>query len=188
LQSELSYFICYCFIGVQQFLLLYQKPSVLTMSCCCEFQGCKNDANIVAVIFDLDGTLLDTGISLFHLIFSIIVCVKSCSLVFSEYWLHLYAERATRGVLSEFLGKYGKELNREREEKKRLGMTQKESAAFIVRDYQLPLTPDQFIKEINPLYIERYHFVLFFSLRPCLNILKQAECNEIEHRFIPLFD
>lgn len=23
---------------------------------------CKNDANIVAVIFDLDGTLLDTGI------------------------------------------------------------------------------------------------------------------------------
>jgi len=65
------------------------------------------------------------------------------------------AERATRGVLSEFLGKYGKELDREREEKKRLGMTQKESAAFIVRDYQLPLTPDQFIKEINPLYIQR---------------------------------
>lgn len=32
------------------------------MSCCCDFQGCKNDANIVAVIFDLDGTLLDTGI------------------------------------------------------------------------------------------------------------------------------
>lgn len=97
------------------------------MSCCCEFQlqGCNNDANIVAVIFDLDGTLLDT-------------------------------ERATRGVLSEFLGKYGKELNREREENKRLGLTQKESAAFIVRDYQLPLTPDQFIKEINPLYIERW--------------------------------
>ncbi|GAU27072.1 hypothetical protein TSUD_103810, partial [Trifolium subterraneum] len=95
------------------------------MSFCCEFQGCNN---VSAVIFDLDGTLLDT-------------------------------ERATRGVLNEFLGKYGKELNKEREEKKRLGMTQKDSAALIVKDYQLPLTSDQFIKEINPLYRERWREV-----------------------------
>ncbi|KAK2424673.1 bifunctional riboflavin kinase/FMN phosphatase [Trifolium repens] len=95
------------------------------MSFCCEFQGYNNETNVSAVIFDLDGTLLDT-------------------------------ERATRGVLNEFLGKYGKELNKEREEKKRLGMTQKDSAALIVKDYQLPLTPDQFIKEINPLYRERW--------------------------------
>ncbi|KAL2331631.1 hypothetical protein Fmac_019212 [Flemingia macrophylla] len=95
------------------------------MSCCCEFNGCNEGAKVLAVIFDLDGTLLDT-------------------------------ERATRGVLNEFLARYGKELDREKEEKKRLGMTQKESAAIIVKDYDLPLTPDQFIKEITPLYRERW--------------------------------
>ena len=68
----------------------------------------------------------------------------------------LDTERATRGVLNKFLGKYGKEVNKEREEKKRLGMTHKESAALIVKDYQLSLTPEQFIKEINPLYIQRW--------------------------------
>ncbi|KHN36694.1 Putative pseudouridine-5'-monophosphatase [Glycine soja] len=55
-----------------------------------------------------------------------------------------------------FLARYGKELDREKEEKKRLGMTQKDSAAIIVNDYELPLTPDQFIKEITPLYRERF--------------------------------
>ncbi|KAG4981311.1 hypothetical protein JHK85_035269 [Glycine max] len=58
------------------------------MSCCCEFNGCNQGAKVLAVIFDLDGTLLDT-------------------------------ERATRGVLNEFLARYGKELDREKEEKKR---------------------------------------------------------------------
>ncbi|TKY48931.1 Bifunctional riboflavin kinase/FMN phosphatase [Spatholobus suberectus] len=95
------------------------------MSRCCEFKGCNEGAKVWAVIFDLDGTLLDT-------------------------------ERATRGVLNEFLARYGKELDREKEEKKRLGMTQKESAATIVMEYELPLTPDQFIKEITPLYRERW--------------------------------
>ena len=64
-------------------------------------------------------------------------------------------ERATRVVLNEFLAKYGKEVDKEKEERKRLGMTQKESAAVIVKDYELPLTPDQFIKEITPFYRER---------------------------------
>ncbi|KAL5151733.1 Bifunctional riboflavin kinase/FMN phosphatase [Glycine soja] len=95
------------------------------MSCCCESKGCNEGAKVLAVIFDLDGTLLNT-------------------------------ERATRGVLNEFLARYGKELDREKEEKKRLGMTQKDSAAIIVNDYELPLTPDQFIKEITPLYRERW--------------------------------
>ncbi|KAL5057935.1 hypothetical protein RYX36_029539 [Vicia faba] len=35
-------------------------------------------------------------------------------------------------------------------------MTQKESTTLIVKDYQLSLTPEQFIKEINPLYIQRW--------------------------------
>ncbi|WVY99600.1 hypothetical protein V8G54_025670 [Vigna mungo] len=58
------------------------------MSCCCEFQGCDKGAKVLGVIFDLDGTLLDT-------------------------------ERASRGVLNEFLARYGKELDREKEDKKR---------------------------------------------------------------------
>ncbi|XP_061357848.1 bifunctional riboflavin kinase/FMN phosphatase-like [Gastrolobium bilobum] len=95
------------------------------MSCSCEFKGCNKEAKVLAVIFDLDGTLLDT-------------------------------ERATRGVLNKFFAKYGKELDREKEEKKRLGMTQKESAAVYVKDYELPLTPEQFIKEITPFYRERW--------------------------------
>ncbi|GMG98531.1 hypothetical protein Nepgr_000371 [Nepenthes gracilis] len=75
---------------------------------------------ILAVIFDLDGTLLDT-------------------------------ERATWGLLKDFLAKYGKVLKADIE-RRRLGTTQKESAIAIVRDYDLPLTPDQFIEEITPFY------------------------------------
>lgn len=64
-------------------------------------------------------------------------------------------EKTTKGVLEEFLAKYGKQIDREREDKKRLGATQKESAAGIVKDYDLPLTPDQYIKEITPMYREK---------------------------------
>ncbi|ESW21737.1 hypothetical protein PHAVU_005G095600 [Phaseolus vulgaris] len=96
------------------------------MSCCCDFQGCNEEgAKVLGVIFDLDGTLLDS-------------------------------ERASRGVLNEFLARYGKELDREKEDKKRLGMTQQDSAAIIVMEYELPLTPDQFINEITPMYRERW--------------------------------
>lgn len=53
------------------------------------------------------------------------------------------------------MGKYGKVWEKKREEEKRLGMTQKEYAAAVVRDYGLPLTPDQFIQEITPMYREK---------------------------------
>ncbi|KAF3973296.1 hypothetical protein ACB098_06G122900 [Castanea mollissima] len=92
------------------------------MSCC---ESCKPKTKILAVIFDLDGTILDT-------------------------------ERLTKGLLKEYLAKYGKEVDMEREEKKRMGMTQKESAAAIVKDYALPLTPDQYIKEIIPMYRQKW--------------------------------
>ncbi|KAI4333855.1 hypothetical protein L6164_018613 [Bauhinia variegata] len=95
-----------------------------TMSCC-EHKTCDKEAKILAVIFDLDGTLLDTG-------------------------------RSTRGVLQGFFAKYGKELDTEKEKKKRLGMTQKESAAILVKDYDLPLTPEEFVKEITPFYREKF--------------------------------
>ena len=69
--------------------------------------------------------------------------------------LFVCIERLTKGLLKEYLAKYGKEVDMEREEKKRMGMTQKESAAAIVKDYALPLTPDQYIKEITPMYREK---------------------------------
>ncbi|XP_022147813.1 bifunctional riboflavin kinase/FMN phosphatase-like isoform X2 [Momordica charantia] len=68
----------------------------------------------------------------------------------------LDTERATKDVVNDFLAKYGKVLDKKREEEKRLGRTQKESAAAIVRDYGLPLTPDQFIQEITPMYREKW--------------------------------
>ncbi|XP_021828926.1 bifunctional riboflavin kinase/FMN phosphatase-like [Prunus avium] len=99
------------------------------MSCCdCASKHCNAEApkpKILAVIFDLDGTLIDT-------------------------------ERATRGVFQEFLARYGKVLDKEREEKKSLGMTLKDSATSVVKGYDLPLTPDQFIQEIIPMYQEKW--------------------------------
>ncbi|GLT93999.1 hypothetical protein SLE2022_117620 [Rubroshorea leprosula] len=85
----------------------------------------SSETSILAVVFDLDGTLLDT-------------------------------ERVTRGVLKEFLEKYGKELDKEREDNKRVGLTQSESAAAIVRDYCLPLSPDEYMMEIMPMYRESW--------------------------------
>ncbi|KAF3444025.1 hypothetical protein FNV43_RR13715 [Rhamnella rubrinervis] len=103
------------------------KPLCSAAMSCCGFNcnvECQKPKTL-ALILDLDGTLLDT-------------------------------ERATRGVLKDFLAKYGKVLDTEREEKKRLGMTLKDSAAAIVEDYDLPLLPDQYINEIIPLYREKW--------------------------------
>ncbi|OWM78706.1 hypothetical protein CDL15_Pgr002877 [Punica granatum] len=62
-------------------------------------------------------------------------------------------ENGSKGVLKEFLAKHGRVLN---EGNKRLGKTLKESAISIVEDYDLPLTPDQFIQEITPMYREKW--------------------------------
>lgn len=84
----------------------------------------NGETQILAVILDLDGTLLNT-------------------------------EQATKDVLKDLLAKYGKVLDREKEDR-RLGMAQKESAIAVVNTYGLPLTPDQFIQEITPLYREKW--------------------------------
>ncbi|KAJ8753373.1 hypothetical protein K2173_019772 [Erythroxylum novogranatense] len=68
----------------------------------------------------------------------------------------LDTESATREVVKDFLAKYGKELDTEREAKKRLGMTLQVSAAAIVKDYDLPLTPEQYIDQIMPIYREKW--------------------------------
>ncbi|KAJ4975336.1 hypothetical protein NE237_000442 [Protea cynaroides] len=91
-------------------------------SCACE--SCNAETQILAVIMDLDGTLLDT-------------------------------EKTTKNIVKDFLAKYGKILDREKEDN-RLGQMHRESAASIVKDYDLPLTPDQFSKEIMPMYKERW--------------------------------
>lgn len=65
------------------------------------------------------------------------------------------SERATKSVFEEFLAKYGKTLNKEREQKREIGKTLKDSATATVEDYDLPLTPEQFIKEIIPMYQQK---------------------------------
>ncbi|XP_058219522.1 bifunctional riboflavin kinase/FMN phosphatase-like [Rhododendron vialii] len=67
----------------------------------------------------------------------------------------LNTEQATKGILGEFLARYGKVLDREKEDK-RLGMMHNESAISIVKDYDLPITPDCYTQEIMPLYQEKW--------------------------------
>lgn len=82
--------------------------------------GNHSESRILGVVFDLDGTLLNT-------------------------------EKVSKGVLKEFLAKYGKVLITDNEHG-RVGRTQKESAVAIVNNYGLPLSPDQYIQEITPLH------------------------------------
>lgn len=63
----------------------------------------------------------------------------------------LNTEFSSRGVLRKFLGRYGKDLITEGKHRI-VGRTLKESAMAMVRDYELPITPDQFIAQITPLY------------------------------------
>ncbi|KAL6330448.1 hypothetical protein AAG906_040378 [Vitis piasezkii] len=99
------------------------SSSLSAMNGCCGPQ-CDGAAHIQAVIFDLDGTLLDT-------------------------------EKVTKNVLKEFLEKYGKVIDREQEDT-RLGISQLEAAIAVIKEYDLPLTPRQFIDEISPIYKERW--------------------------------
>lgn len=80
--------------------------------------------HISAVIFDLDGTLLDT-------------------------------QRCVPIVLKEFLAKYGKVMDPEKEIK-RVGQVHKVSAAGIVADYDLPLTPEEYSDVIMKMYKKRW--------------------------------
>ncbi|KAM0049950.1 putative riboflavin kinase [Helianthus debilis subsp. tardiflorus] len=79
---------------------------------------------ISAVIFDLDGTLLNT-------------------------------EQVTKDLLKEFLVGYGKVVDMEKENK-RMGMIHHESAIAVVKDYDLPITPQQYSQSIMPMYHERW--------------------------------
>lgn len=63
----------------------------------------------------------------------------------------MFPEQVTKNILKEFLAKYGK-MQDDDKEKRRLGVTFKESAVAIVNDYDLPLTPEQFRHEIVPMY------------------------------------
>ena len=60
-------------------------------------------------------------------------------------------EQVTEGIMKEFLARYGKVADKEKENR-RMGMTQKESVSAIIKDYDLPLTPEEFTQEIMPLY------------------------------------
>ncbi|KAL5989639.1 hypothetical protein ACLOJK_010532 [Asimina triloba] len=65
------------------------------------------------------------------------------------------AVKASRNVLKDLLlCKYGKEVDAAKEGK-RLGQTHNERAAAVVKDYDLPLTPEEFLREIMPYYKAR---------------------------------
>nr|GEX49330.1 bifunctional riboflavin kinase/FMN phosphatase-like [Tanacetum cinerariifolium] len=83
-----------------------------------------NSRPILAVIFDLDGTLLST-------------------------------EQVTKDVLKEFLDRYGKVVDMKKENK-RIGMVHHESAIAIVKDYDLPVTPQQYSQSLLPMYLEKW--------------------------------
>jgi hypothetical protein len=65
------------------------------------------------------------------------------------------AERATRDVLKEFLGAYGKVPDAAKEVQ-RLGQMHRESTTGIIADYGLPLTVEQYSEAIYPLYMKRF--------------------------------
>ncbi|PSS16469.1 Riboflavin kinase, partial [Actinidia chinensis var. chinensis] len=67
----------------------------------------------------------------------------------------LNTEQATKGVLLELLARYGKVMDREKEDK-RLGMIHEEFAMAIVEDYELPITPGCFSQEIMSMYYEKW--------------------------------
>ncbi|KAG9129961.1 hypothetical protein Leryth_007077 [Lithospermum erythrorhizon] len=67
----------------------------------------------------------------------------------------LSTEQATRGILKEFLARYSMVPDEEKDNK-RLGMAQMAAAIALIQDYDIPLTPEQYIQEIMPLYREKW--------------------------------
>lgn len=93
-------------------------------------------------------------------ILSICYCSNTDSVL-----LCLWAEVLTKDVLKDLLARYGKEVDYNKEGM-RLGVTHKESRLAIIKDYDLPITPEQFTEEIMPMYREKW--VLIISFRVCL--------------------
>ncbi|GKD31133.1 bifunctional riboflavin kinase/FMN phosphatase-like protein, partial [Tanacetum coccineum] len=61
--------------------------------------------------------------------------------------------QVTKDVLKEFLDRYGKVVDMEKENK-RIGMVHHESAIAIVKDYDLPVTPQQYSQSLLPMYLQ----------------------------------
>lgn len=62
-----------------------------------------------------------------------------------------FTEQGTEGVLKEFLGRYGKVMAVEKESR-RVGMMWKEAVLATIEDYDLPITLEQYVQDITPLY------------------------------------
>uniref|UniRef100_A0A164W6K9 Riboflavin kinase n=1 Tax=Daucus carota subsp. sativus TaxID=79200 RepID=A0A164W6K9_DAUCS len=67
----------------------------------------------------------------------------------------LNTEVLTKDVLKDLLARYGKAVDYKKEGM-RLGMTHNESRIAIIKDYNLPITPEQFTEEIMPMYREKW--------------------------------
>lgn len=72
----------------------------------------------------------------------------------TKSWMYLFLEHLAKEILKEFLARYGKVPDKEKE-KNRLGMSQKEYAIGVVNDYDLPITPDQYIEAVMPLFQDK---------------------------------
>lgn len=81
-----------------------------------------------------------------------LICVAHILLLkFGLFW---FLEQVTKDLLKEFLARYGKVVDMEKENK-RMGMVHHESAIAVVKDYDLPITPQQYTQNIMPMYHEK---------------------------------
>lgn len=90
-------------------------------------------------------------------ILSICYCCNTDSVL-----LCLWVEVLTKDVLKDLLARYGKEVDYKKEGM-RLGVTHKESRLAIIKDYDLPITPEQFTEEIMPMYREKWVLIYLFA-------------------------
>lgn len=70
-----------------------------------------------------------------------IMCVCVCVIL----------EQLTKDVLKDLLARYGKVVDKAKEAA-RLGMTHNESRLAVIKDYDLPISPEQFTQEIMPMF------------------------------------
>lgn len=85
-------------------------------------------------------------------------------------------EDVTKNILKDFLARYGKVQDSEKE-KKRLGMTFNESSVAIVNDYELPLTRDEYVQEILPMYHGTWVFRYLLARK--VSIFRHSCCLEL---------
>lgn len=107
---------------------------------------------VTCVILDLDGTLLNTGQSIFNL--TNLRYFIFCYLFSYTCDCDLIADGIVGNVLKVLLGKYGKEWDG-REANKIVGKTPFEASAAVIEDYGLTCSTAEFFSQISPLFADQ---------------------------------